>query len=102
MRRTRRLLLVLIAGIVSSVAIIYTNQRETQARNAPAVPAVLPASVRTTKAFAGQNMAAAARYGRGWERVVEPRTSGALKGQTSGNFTRSRSVSPAALILATS
>jgi lipopolysaccharide export system protein LptA len=45
MRRTRRLLLVLIAGIVSSVAIIYTNQRETQARNAPAVPAVLPASV---------------------------------------------------------
>ena len=42
MRRTRRLLLVLIAAIVAGVAITYTIQRNTQARNAPASPAALP------------------------------------------------------------
>ena len=42
MRRTRRLLLVLIAAIVAGVAVTYTVQKNTQARNAPASPAALP------------------------------------------------------------
>jgi lipopolysaccharide export system protein LptA len=45
MRRTRRLLLVLIAAIVAGVAITYSVQRDTQARNAPASPASLPDSL---------------------------------------------------------
>jgi lipopolysaccharide export system protein LptA len=42
MRRTRRLLLVLIAAIVAGVAITYSVQRDTQARNAPSSPVALP------------------------------------------------------------
>jgi lipopolysaccharide export system protein LptA len=45
MRRTRRLLLLLIAAIVTGVAISYSIQRDMQARNAVASPAVLPESV---------------------------------------------------------
>ena len=45
MRRTRRLLLLLIAAIVAGVSITYVVQRDTQARNAPASPSALPESL---------------------------------------------------------
>src|SRR5687767_7449986 len=45
MRRTRRLLLVLMAAIVAGVAVTYSIQRDTQVRNAPAVPTALPESL---------------------------------------------------------
>jgi hypothetical protein len=45
MQRTRWLLLTLIAAILGAVAIAYTVQRDSQARNAPAIPTALPESV---------------------------------------------------------
>jgi lipopolysaccharide export system protein LptA len=45
MRRTRRLLLLLITAIVAGVSITYSIQRNTQIRNAPAAPSVLPESL---------------------------------------------------------
>src|SRR5262245_25388888 len=45
MRRTRRLLLVLITAIIAIVGITYSIQRDTQARNAPAAPSTLPESL---------------------------------------------------------
>src|SRR5687768_6665505 len=45
MRRTRRLLLLLIAAIVAGVSITYLVQRDTQARNAPSSPTALPESL---------------------------------------------------------
>ncbi|HYO80651.1 MAG TPA: LPS export ABC transporter periplasmic protein LptC, partial [Bryobacteraceae bacterium] len=48
MRRTRRLILVLIAVLVASVAFIYTIQKQIQARESPSPPKSLPASVSAT------------------------------------------------------
>jgi lipopolysaccharide export system protein LptA len=48
MRRTRRLILLLLAVIVSGVAFLYYLQKTTQARNAPDKPASLPDSVIST------------------------------------------------------
>ena len=45
MRRTRRLILLLLALIVGGVAVVYTIQKGTQARNAPSRPRTLPDSV---------------------------------------------------------
>ena len=45
MRRTRRLILALIAVLVAGVSVIYTLQKQTQARQAPQRPANLPKSV---------------------------------------------------------
>src|SRR5437868_261090 len=45
MRRTRRLILLLIVLILGSVGFTYYVQRTTQARNAPSKPAALPDTV---------------------------------------------------------
>lgn len=45
MRRTRRLILLLLTLIVAGVAIIYNIRKDTQARNAPPPPRSLPESV---------------------------------------------------------
>ncbi|HYP14315.1 MAG TPA: LPS export ABC transporter periplasmic protein LptC, partial [Bryobacteraceae bacterium] len=45
MRRTRRILLLLITAILVTIGVIYSVQRETQARNAPPPPPVLPKEV---------------------------------------------------------
>src|SRR5690348_2182622 len=45
MRRTRRLILLLLAIIVGGVAVVYNIQKSTQARNAPSPPKSLPESI---------------------------------------------------------
>lgn len=45
MRRTRRLILLLLAIIVGGVAVVYSIQKSTQARNTPAPPRTLPDSI---------------------------------------------------------
>src|SRR4051812_17767981 len=45
MRRTRRLILIVISLILAGVGLTYYTQKTTQARNAPAKPAALPETV---------------------------------------------------------
>jgi lipopolysaccharide export system protein LptA len=45
MRRTRRIILILISLILGAVGVIYQTQKSTQARNAPSKPATLPETV---------------------------------------------------------